>query len=157
MNSKGGFTLIELLVVIAIIGILSSVVLVSLNSARSKGKDGRVQEETNQIKTWLEANNNGTVYNDVSVAAAGYSSAATTSATAGLTTLLGDIYTLEGTYPVIYVNSTATGSSTIGTYSVYSKLSNGYFCLSSGGNSVTKTDGSAIPVTPGATNTGICI
>jgi len=49
-----GFTLIELLVVIAIIGILSAVVLASLNTARTKGQDAAVQSNLSTIHVQAE-------------------------------------------------------------------------------------------------------
>ena len=53
-NGRQGFTLIELLVVIAIIGILSSVVLASLNSARKKSRDARRVADIKQVQLALE-------------------------------------------------------------------------------------------------------
>lgn len=53
LNNRG-FTLIELLVVIAIIGILSSIVLASLNTARQKSRDARRVSDIKQLQLALE-------------------------------------------------------------------------------------------------------
>jgi prepilin-type N-terminal cleavage/methylation domain-containing protein len=64
---KKGFTLIELLVVIAIIGILSSVVLASLNSARAKGSDAAVKSGLANLRAQAELfyDGNGQSYSGV--------------------------------------------------------------------------------------------
>lgn len=54
IKTDRGFTLIELLVVIAIIGILSSVVLASLNTARNRGADANIKANLANIRAQAE-------------------------------------------------------------------------------------------------------
>jgi|SRR5665213_574275 len=78
MKSKSrGFTLIELLVVIAIIGLLASIILASLNTARSKGADAAAKGDFDNIRT------QSAIYYDTYN---GYASAAVAAATSPLAT-----------------------------------------------------------------------
>ena len=53
-NDARGFTLIELLIVIAIIGVLASIILASVSSARQKSRDARRLTDIKQIQNALE-------------------------------------------------------------------------------------------------------
>lgn len=67
---KRGFTLIELLVVISIIGLLSSVILASLNSARMKARDAKRKADLHSLETAVQFyyDDNGTFPDDAHTA-----------------------------------------------------------------------------------------
>lgn len=61
MANKKGFTLIELLVVIAIVGLLGTISVIALNSARAKARDVKRMADARQIVNAMEMhfNDNG--------------------------------------------------------------------------------------------------
>lgn len=118
------FTLIELLVVVAIIGILSSVVLVSLNGARLKGKDTRVISDVRQLRTQAEADFTSN-YNP------SFSAANTFVSTGNYAVLIADATANGGAVSVV-----TNASSPFISYAIYGKLvsnPSAYFCQDSTG------------------------
>jgi prepilin-type N-terminal cleavage/methylation domain-containing protein len=141
-----GFTLIELLVVIAIIGILASIVLVSLNGARKKGTDTRIIADVNQIRTALETGYTGSNYPDLIVNGMQVATAST-SPSGGYnisSILIPDAVTNGGSIRII-----TNAATPITSYAVYGLTSTGkYFCVASDGTTfanVTTPSGTSCP------------
>src|SRR3989344_265671 len=115
-----GFTLIELLVVIAIIGVLASIVLASLNSARQKSRDARRLTDIKQIQLALELYFDGFGVGNYPVAITRASGCNATTAANGLEVLVTQGYipavprdpNLVGTTDRCYTYSTAAANIT---------------------------------------------
>lgn len=134
MRNKKGFTLIELLVVIAIIGILSAIVLASLNSARTKATDAKVQGQMASIRAAAEIAYNGTNYG---LASAAHDCAGMAS-NAALTNLMTDANWPNLTKPVCASNATAAAGA-ITAWAMTHAMTIGYWCVDSNGTSASST------------------
>ena len=135
---KKGFTLMELLIVVAIIGILSSIVLASLNAARMKSRDAKRYSDIKQIQTALELyyNENGRYPTTAWIS----SNAATWQ------TFLGSALGMN--LPVDPTN-TATGQATTAGVYTYSYYSRAYGCEGQWYMIVYRLEGDSTPVSQG--------
>jgi prepilin-type N-terminal cleavage/methylation domain-containing protein len=122
-----GFTLIELLVVIAIIGILASVILASLNTARAKGADAATKSDLANARAQAEL-----FYDSTSPVT--YAGVCTSTSTSSIKTMVVDAASKSGAAVVCNDSATAWAASAV-LKSVGTTAAPAYFCVDSTGAS----------------------
>ena len=138
IQQSKGFTLIELLVVIAIIGVLASVVLASLTSARAKGLDAKVKAQLHNMRA------QSYLYSGTGTAQALTSPCPNTAGTlfettSGVNSLGNLINALTNTATNVACVSTAGTPINGAQWAVAAKTSTGVWCVDSNGASQGKT------------------
>jgi len=145
-NQDQGFTLIELLVVITIIGLLASIVLASLSSARNKGNDSAIISDVQQLRNLFESNRLGTgSYPDLS------NTTGWVVLTPGSSTLINSAISDTAAKGGGLLIKTAGSGATTNAFALYGQLKSDptrYFCLDNVGKSnqsTTNTSGTSCP------------
>ncbi len=114
LSNNKGFTLIELLVVIAIIGVLSSVVLASLSSARGKGNDAAIKSNLVNMRTQAEL---------LYAPGSGFSNVCDNSS---IQNAISEVESLNGGEDVVCTDDTSS-------WAIASAISSGAFCVDANG------------------------
>ena len=159
MKLSKGFTLIELLVVIAIIGILSSVVLASLTTARTRGQSASVQSQLSNMRAQAELFYSTTGNNSYGTGVAvdecnGTVGTLFTSTANGLTALVAGVNSVAGAANTACVTApTGSAATAWAVAAIDPASSTSAFCVDSTGVSKTFSIGSgavSTAVTAGA-------